>query len=414
VDAAMLPPSRFGKTAFRTKGAEMPRKSVFERVFDACANPVRLSDHPAAPLLLERRDTYRKFLKHCLPQLAKQGADIDVRLDFVGNMDINAAAAKDGDVYLIGINVGTFDRLSRLYAALLSWPEVLPEIGNPKNETAADFDIARCLNLGWQPKGPRSRQEAASLLMPRDPTRVTACIAMNLMALDYIFAHEFAHVYDAHVDYVGAQGAALHLTETATADDEKITASLLHAIELEADMDAASMLASGVLHRMLIYRDFAQVFDERTFLLLWVFSILLLFHVFDLTGSPAENYGKEAHPHPEIRLLFVISSLQSKAKLGFKRNEQGQMVPVSFDRSDLEQTILACRDAGIAALDTALSLAGLEKAVLPNERRDPAAFVKEGRRALEAVFKTLEPVRKFAQDRHLGVSFEVPFDWSRS
>ena len=385
----------------------LSQAAIFKQVFDPNDEGIDISTHPAASAVLGRRDVYRRFLSHCLPQI--QGADLDVYLDFVGLRDINAAASKSDDLYLIGLNLGTFDRLARLYSSLLSWPEVLPDVGDPRKEKPAKFDIVRCLNLGWQPRGTRTGPGTEQFLMPRDETRKMASIAMNVMALDFIFAHEFAHVYDAHVDYLGSQGAPLRLTET-QGRLGNLTTEMRHAVEIEADMDATTMLASGLLHRLLIFQDFSKFFDEGTFLLLWEFAILLLFHAFDLTGSSVEEYRHEGHPHPEIRLLFVLSSLQAQARMGFKRNADGVMEPTS-GRSDLEPVILACKDKAIASLGRAFNLVGLEKAVSANERLSPEAYLLEAQRMLGAIFKTLEPVRKFAKKKHLGVMFAVPTDW---
>src|SRR5262249_14642902 len=161
-----------------------------------------LAKHPAGSTLQLHRDNYRAYLNECSSQLKKQrGLDLPIHFDFVDSPEINAAACKADNVYLIGINIGTCDRLARLYQSLLSWPEIFPQVGDCSGEVAADLDLARCLHAPLNSSGPRNRPGASSFLMPKDRRRLLFAICLDMMALDFIFAHELSHILAGHLDF---------------------------------------------------------------------------------------------------------------------------------------------------------------------------------------------------------------------
>jgi hypothetical protein len=381
---------------FATKPQTTPEES-FDEFFSNEGGLADMSGHPGETIFAERRRSYQKFLRDRAADLAKQGTIIDVHFDFIDSPDINAAAGKAGELYLIGVNFGTLETLMSVPNALLSWPEILPQIGDASKEQPEVFDLAGAVGVTYQPRSDRVSNNGRRTLLPRDKMRQFAAICMTLMGIDFVVAHELGHIMAGHVDFLGSQGLALRLNEhspTAT----PLSVPLLQAIELEADLDAGFMLASAVLERFIIGNDFAEMFDEQTFLTLWVFTVLMLFHLFDLAGSSVETYQQKEHPHPEHRLLFVLTALLANTEM--TNPKMGTLVENA-------------RAAGLEELDRAWSLLGLAESARQAERRNTAAFLDEGTRLSESYSSTLEPVRQFAVAHNLGMTFGFPVDIKR-
>lgn len=367
-------------------------EAVFDAFFRDDGGLADMSGHPGEMMFAERRRTYQRFLNDRSAELAQQGTIVNTHFDFVDSPDINAVAGKSDSLYLIGVNFGTLESLIGVPNALLSWPEVLPQIGDASGERPEVFDLAGIIGVTWQPRSDRVNENGRRLLLPRDPTRRQAAICMTLMAMDFVFAHELGHILAGHLDFLGSQGLALRMNEKRS-ESAALSVPLFHALEIEADLDAGSMLASSVLERLLIGNDFAEIFDEKTFLTLWIFTVLVLFHLFDLAGSPVEAYQGKEHPHPEHRLLFALTSLSAMAESTHPK---------------LATLIDNARAVGIEELDRAWSILGLADSARQAERRHTAAFIDEGTRLADSFPATLEPVRRFAVAHNLGMTFAMP------
>ena len=57
--------------------------------------------------------------------------------DFLADAALNAVAALENRVYLIGVNVGSVYNTQTLFTTLLSHPAVLPGVGDPTREVAS-------------------------------------------------------------------------------------------------------------------------------------------------------------------------------------------------------------------------------------------------------------------------------------
>jgi hypothetical protein len=219
------------------------REAIFDEAFADFGGRANLEDYGAGYLLALCLDTYRRFLAGCEAQLAAQGTKVRLHFDFVANDQINAATCKSRGVYLLGLNVGTADRLARLFSSVLSWPEILPVIGDPSKEVAVPFDVAGCLALRRPVMGERSKPGASQFLMPRNKARRNAAICMNLMAMDFVVAHELAHALGGHVDFLDSLNVPARLNANGTGH---VSSAMRRALELQADRDAALMLASAL------------------------------------------------------------------------------------------------------------------------------------------------------------------------
>ena len=361
------------------------RDAAFE---DAFASEGGRAACPHENVFVEnRRNAYRRFLEDTKRLLAKRDVDIDIHFDFISSAGINAAVDRRRRLYLLGINVGTCTRLMDLYASVMSWPEVLPEIGKSGEETPDNFDIAKCLNLKWQPRGVRSLSGSNPNLVPKDKTRLTAASVMTVMALDFLFAHELMHILGGHIDYLHHLHYPMMVGET---DNYRLplTSTLRQSIEIAADTEGVGMIGTYVIERSLLFLDYRNEYDERTFLLMWIFAILLLLHVLDLTGSTIEEYRSADHPHPELRLDFILASLEAHTRIF---------------RSDLQRVVLDCHRAAVANVETILTYFGLTHAH-SNKRTDMKGYYKEMIRLQESFGLNLEPMREFAKKRGLDIS----------
>src|SRR4051794_32254161 len=61
-----------------------------------------------------------------------------IHIDYISNSALNAFAFQRGKHEFVGLFVGAVLYIYDVFMALLSHPEVLPEIGNPSLETTSD------------------------------------------------------------------------------------------------------------------------------------------------------------------------------------------------------------------------------------------------------------------------------------
>jgi hypothetical protein len=120
-----------------------------------------------------------------------------IHLDFVDNYSVNAFATRLGDRYFIGINRGTVSTLRLVFDRLLADRSVLPFFGQVEVEAE---------NLPLMPSlGPHFVESVWGVEVfqqPRDPFRRALAIKLTEIALDFIVAHEFAHIANGHVDFL--------------------------------------------------------------------------------------------------------------------------------------------------------------------------------------------------------------------
>jgi hypothetical protein len=122
-----------------------------------------------------------------------------IHFDFIDSWYFNAVAdvfPGDGR-YFIGVTRGAVATLGVLFDRMLADPQILRFVGNAQEEVV---DLPLIPELG-----PDFRQALASVPQfpgPRDPWRRSVAHKLQDLALDFVTAHEFAHIANGHLDYL--------------------------------------------------------------------------------------------------------------------------------------------------------------------------------------------------------------------
>jgi hypothetical protein len=121
-----------------------------------------------------------------------------LHFDFIDNWGFNAMAFRSGGRYFIGIHRGAVVTLNVLFDRMLADPAILPFIGDSSKERADDLPLLPDLGLD----AVRSFDSVPLFPRPRDPARRATAMKFSELALDFLTAHEFAHVANGHLDYM--------------------------------------------------------------------------------------------------------------------------------------------------------------------------------------------------------------------
>jgi hypothetical protein len=186
-------------------------------------------EHREARLLFQR---YKSIFAEYAASLGRRRPSGPIPFVFLGGSNFNARAFRHGEHEFIGINWGAVVVIHDLFLRMLSAPDVLPHVGDSKQESAAPRLPNLILDAAKLPCS--AGHPFAMDISPCDPLR--AMYAMNLaqIALDFLFVHEHQHAAGGHLSLVPG---ASSFEEIDMPQNDVFTR---HVLELEADAAAAN------------------------------------------------------------------------------------------------------------------------------------------------------------------------------
>lgn len=231
-----------------------------------------------------------------------------IHFDLVDNYSLNAFATRWEDQYFIGINRGTVAILALVFDRLLADRSVLPYFGQVERE-AESLPLMPALG----PNFFRSVTGVDFFQPPRDPSRRAISQRLTEMALDFIVAHEFAHIANGHVDFLhGTYGIGRIEEVCAHASEDPKGNGTLHRKTLEMNADEVATVFTLVnewkrcLHRLPrrgpVWDD---IYDHPGMVtMLWSYAIAVLCRIF---GDMRLQRGTAvASDYPTWRLRSVM------------------------------------------------------------------------------------------------------------
>lgn len=180
--------------------------------------------------------------------------------------------------------------------AMLSHPELFPEIGRPQDERPLT---------------------ALAGSRPEDPQRALYAQDQALLTLELALFHEFFHVASGHLDIVQrkGEGACLHEV-TASAQQEQIDAKLRKVLELDADTMAIRHMTMRVLDKKTLVPHASLMQADDVGRLRHVGRCAtLLFRLIELWRRNVRRIYRscDLHPHPDIRDSTLFAYLKQSA-----------------------------------------------------------------------------------------------------
>jgi hypothetical protein len=232
-----------------------------------------------------------------------------IHFDFVDNWGFNARAFRSGGRYFIGIYRGAVVTLNVLFDRMLADPAILPFIGDPSEERA-DLPLLPALGLdavqsfGSVPLFPR----------PRDPARRATTVKLTELALDFLTAHEFAHVANGHLDYMTENlgiSAIDEIGEPSRGSEVRKCMLANQTMEMDADATAVVLNLSSEWGKVVGTfprpgPEWDYVYDRPGIVSAqWAWAVLMLFRLFGEVRLVGGDVTLEPYPRPRLRSVMV-------------------------------------------------------------------------------------------------------------
>ncbi|GAA4313409.1 hypothetical protein GCM10023149_09160 [Mucilaginibacter gynuensis] len=265
----------------------------------------------------------RESLRFCLI-CARVSDKVNIYLDFVNNMALNAVVAKGGkdeehkDVYYIGVYIGCVYILENILYRFFSHPGLFEVIGDPKVEIIPEkISDAEITDANFIRKLPLDLQK----VYPRDMMRAEHANKFVLIALKYLINHELGHIMMGHCSWLkqkNGMSSGLTMYDISHIPDAEIIT--YHSFEFDADNWALMtfaweleelefFIATGVERLAPIPVHFDRIYREYI-APIWMiaFSVSLLNRLQGTANNFNENRNK-LHPSPITRQQIWIRSL---------------------------------------------------------------------------------------------------------
>jgi hypothetical protein len=233
-----------------------------------------------------------------------------IHFDFVDSWEFNAIAIWRDDRYFIGIHRGAVATLRVLFDRMLADPEILPFIGDPKEETTA-LPLIRDIGVDFV----RSVASVPTFPRPRDPARRVTADKLVELALDFLTAHEFAHIANGHLNYLVKNRGISAIDEaggpSARASSARELALISQTMEMDADATAVLMSLSSEWGKVagLFPRpgpEWDNIYSRPGLVSAqWGWAVLSLFRLFGEVRLTDGVVSLEHYPRPRLRSVMV-------------------------------------------------------------------------------------------------------------
>ncbi len=237
-----------------------------------------------------------------------------IYFDFIANWEFNAVAFQWKGKYFIGITRGVVATLGVLFDRMLADPQVLPFIENPEEEAT---DLPLLPDIG--PDFVQSVASVPTFPRPQSPARRGMALRLAELALDFLTAHEFAHIANGHLDYLHAKQGNLAISEVSGAKwapRNSESALINQTIEMDADGTAVLISlvsewgrATGVHPRRGPHWDY--IYSRPGMVsLMWSWAVSSLFRLFGEARLTDGDVTLEPYPRPRLRSVMIQQAAQ--------------------------------------------------------------------------------------------------------
>jgi len=232
-----------------------------------------------------------------------------IHFDFIDNWKFNAVAFKCKGGYFIGLYRGATATLAMLFDRMLADSLVLPFIGDVSEETA---DLPLIPNVG--PDFERSVASVPTFPRPRNPARRSTAHKLLELALDFLTAHEFAHIANGHIDYLeNSQGIrTIKEVDRATRSSNLWNSALINqTMEMDADGTAVLICLGSEWGKIVGAfprpgSEWDYIYDRPGMVsLLWSWAVSSLFRTFGEARLADEDITQESHPSSRLRSVMI-------------------------------------------------------------------------------------------------------------
>ncbi len=243
-----------------------------------------------------------------------------IYFDFIDNWRFDARAIRYDGRYFIGITRGAVATLVMLFDRMLADPQVLPFIGTSEEEVA---DLPLLPDLGTD--FVQSVASVPTFPRPQSPLRQGTARRLTELALDFLTAHEFAHIANGHLDYyIAANQGSLAINEVGGATwASGNSESALISQTMEMDADGTAVLLSLVSEWGRVTGLLPRPGPEWNYIysrpgmvsLQWSWAVYTLFRIFgDVRLTDEEVTLEDDHPSPRLRAVMIQQAAERVPK----------------------------------------------------------------------------------------------------
>jgi len=222
----------------------------------------------------------------------------EVYFDFIINPDVNAIAFKAEDRYFIGVFAGATYLLDVVFSRMLADRRILPGVGDILLESEEQQSLS-----GLTLNAEEAHVGGIRPVLPRCPMRQWYKDRLFLWAFRFIVAHELAHIYDGHVDYITQLDNVPFLLELGWTGRSETDFLTRQSLEVIADSQASGVLMDNA--RFNCKDNFYTVTLEQV-----VFSVVFAFcSFFRLFGDAtfADRELTKAYPPFRLRQMLCLT-----------------------------------------------------------------------------------------------------------
>jgi hypothetical protein len=218
-----------------------------------------------------------------------------VYIGYVENLRMNAFAFVRDEYGFVGLYPGSLVTIYSFFSNLLAHPDLFPSIGDPgKEQVWTSLDPGQIIRI------------------PKDPDRGAFAGLVSVLAIDFLFAHEIAHLMNGHAELINRK-LGLDILAEFDGNRARIMDNLTSQT-LEMDADSFATL-QGVATAVGRASNPKGVFPERwrswyrtpsVALAAWAVAVYGLFRLFAGGETPSTNQLATTHPAPNVRLHIAF------------------------------------------------------------------------------------------------------------
>ncbi len=251
----------------------------------------------------ERARGFLRTAAAALPEMPQ------VHFDFIDNYRFNACAFQLKGRYFIGVTRGTVATLVLLFDRMLADPEILPFIGNAEEEVAT---LPLLPDIGLDFEG--SVASVSTFPRPQNPVRRSTANKLAELALDFLTAHEFAHVANGHVDYIEEKQGISAIEEVSGAawmPRIRQIALTRQTMEMDADGTAVQLSLGSEWGKVAGYfprtgAPWTEFYSYPGIVTLhWSWAVSSLFRIFGEARLTDVDVTLEPYPRPRLRSVMI-------------------------------------------------------------------------------------------------------------
>lgn len=221
---------------------------------------------------------------------------------------VNGTIEKHGDVYYIGIFIGTFFVFENLFMRMLASPKLFINHGDVRKEVEHDavFEVRT-------DHYEHVRDLMGEIVYPNDEHRARLANELKTLVLNFLVYHEYGHIYLGHLDYGLSKDLSFCLHENYIFNErgQRYDPVFHQVCEIEADRYASyqTILAMEVLINNNIPYFTAFYPDIHQGLYLYTFSVYAFFKIIEGKKGDSFNKDVDTHPSKSIRRNLMLDMI---------------------------------------------------------------------------------------------------------